>query len=365
MILTRFPLLVSLAICVVAVRSPSARAQGRIVIETLHSRALQGNRIGDTPDRKVTIYLPLSYDRDTARRYPAVYLLHGTTSDPREWLDGSYQGLNLSLAMDSLAAAGLSEYIVVMPLADNDFGGSFYVNSAAFGRWEDFVVTELVPFIDARFRTLPRRRSRGLAGQSMGGFGALYLAGRHAKTFGHVYAMSACCLGFVGELAPDSEEWATARAPRLRAMAAAFAPQSSGERAAVPTPMPFVADSAGRIEKVEPLARAWSEYLPLDRLSRDPNLYRRLCTIALEFGRQDEIPSVRLGTLAFASELKRAGIPHTLDEYTGGHTNQTRKRFETALLPFFARVLATQEERGVCETASDADPGRARRRMSE
>ncbi len=353
--MTRFPILVPLALCIAAARSPSAEAQGRIVIETLHSQALQGNGIGDTPDRKVTIYLPPSYDRDTARRYPVVYLLHGMTSDPREWLDGSYQGLNLSLAMDSLARGGLSEYIVVMPLADNSFGGSFYVDSAAFGGWEAFVVTELVHFVDARFRTLPVPRSRGLSGQSMGGFGALYLAGRHADTFGHVYAMSPCCLGFVGELAPDSEEWATARAPWFRAMAAAFAPESHGHRADGRPPLPFVADSMGRLQEVETVARAWREYLPLDRLTRDPGQYRRLCTIALEYGRQDEIPSVRLGTLAFARELGRAGIPYTLDEYTGGHTDHTRKRFENAFLPFFAHVLATQKERGVCGTHGKPD----------
>ena len=332
------------------VRSPSAEAQGRIVIETLHSRALQDNRIGDTPDRKVTIYLPPSYDRDAARRYPAVYLLHGSTSDPREWLDGSYQGLNLGLAMDGLASAGLPEYIVVMPLADNSLGGSFYVNSAAFGRWEDFVVAELVPFVDARFRTLPAPRSRGLAGQSMGGFGALYLAGRHADTFGHVYAMSACCLGFVGDLAPESDAWRTEPRNWLRAMAAAFAPEPFGDPARVPAPLPFAADADGRIRQVDAVARAWREYMPLYRLTRDPAPYRRLCTIALEAGRQDEIPNVRLGTAAFARELERAGIPHTLDEFTGGHTDHTRKRFESAMLPFFARVLVTQEGRGICAT---------------
>ena len=328
--------------------TPSAGAQGRIVVETLHSRALEGNRIGDTPDRKITIYLPPGYDRVTTRRYPVVYLLHGMTSDPVEWLDGSYQGLNLSVAMDGLAGAGLTEYIVVMPLADNGYGGSFYVNSAAFGKWEDFVVEELVPFVDARFRTLRAPRSRGLAGQSMGGFGALYLGGRHADTFGHVYAMSPACLGFVGDLAPDSEAWKTARAPWFRAMAAALAPESRGDPTSVPAPMPFVADSEGRIREVDAIARAWREYLPLDRLARDPAPYRRLCTIYLEAGRQDEVPSVRPGTEAFARELERAGIPHTLDEYTGGHIDHTRKRFETAMLPFFARVLATQEGRGTC-----------------
>jgi S-formylglutathione hydrolase FrmB len=346
----RFRLLVLLALCcAAAIRASLAEAQGRIVVETLHSRALQGNRIGDTADRKITIYLPPSYDRDPARRYPAVYLLHGSTSDPREWLDGSYQGLNLALAMDALAGAGLPEYIVVMPLADNSFGGAFYVNSAAFGKWEDFVVAELVPFVDARFRTLRARRSRGLAGQSMGGFGALYLAGRHADTFGHVYAMSACCLGFVGDLAPESDAWKGEPRKWLRTMAAAFAPVPSVDPASIPDPMPFVADSAGRIQEVDAVARSWREFMPLDRLQRDPAPYRELCNIALEAGRQDEIPNVPLGTAAFARELERAGIPHTLDEFTGGHTDHTRKRFEKTVLPFFARVLATQDARGTCE----------------
>ncbi len=113
--MTRSRVLVLLTLCAAALRAPLAEAQGRIVVETLHSKALRGNRIGDTPDRRITIYLPPSYDREPARRYPAVYLLHGSTSDPREWLDGSYQGLNLALALDALAAAGLPEYIVVMP----------------------------------------------------------------------------------------------------------------------------------------------------------------------------------------------------------------------------------------------------------
>lgn len=351
LILGRCLVLLSLALCIGALGSPSDSAQGRIVIETLHSQALRGNGIGDTHDRKVTIYLPPSYDHDAARRYPVVYLLHGSTSDPKEWLDGSYQGLNLSAALDQ--RTDQAEFIVVMPLADNSFGGSFYVNSVAFGRWEDFVVTELVGFVDARFRTLPVRQSRALAGQSMGGFGALYLAGRHADTFGHVYAMSPCCLGFLGDLAAESDRWRTEPSGWLRAMAVAFAPDPSRDATVPPAPLPFVAGPDGQIEEVNAVARAWREHLPLYRLMRDPAPYRRLCTIALEAGRQDEIPNVPLGTASFSRELNRAGIAHTLDEFTGGHTDRTRERFETAVLPFFARVLTTQERPGACEEISN------------
>ena len=335
----------ALAVCLITL-APAASAQGRIIVDTLHSQALRGNLIGDTPDRAITIYLPPSYQRDWARRYPVLYLLHGVTSAPIEWLDGTYQGFDLRLAMDSLAGAGRAEYLVVMPFADNSLGGSFYVNSAAFGGWDDFIVKELVRFVDARFRTRTDAKSRGLAGQSMGGFGALYLVGRHPGTFGHVYAMSPCCLGFVGEFAQESELWTTSPMPaRLRAIAAAFAPQRRG-RAAIEAPLPFTRDSLHHLREVAGVARAWRAHLPLERLKADQRPYRRLCSIALEFGSQDQIASVRLGTPAFATELRQTGIPHILDEFEGGHTDHTRERFERALLPFFAGAFAARDCHG-------------------
>ncbi len=313
-----------------------ARAQGRILVDTLHSEALRGNAIGDTPDRPVTIYLPPSYDSDSTRRFAVVYLLHGATSEPEEWLDGTYQGFRLDAALDQQAAT--AEYIVVIPRANNSFGGSFYVNSPAFGGWEDFVATELVRFIDGRYRTLPRRQSRILAGQSMGGFGALYLAGRHPETFAHVYAMSPCCLGFVGDLAPDSERWRGEPRRWFRAIANAFAPAPTDTSR--PVPLPFSPGPDGRLRENRAVARAGRRYLPLERLKKDPGPYRRLCTIGIEAGRQDEIPNVPLGAAAFSRELSRGGIAHTYTEFTGGHVDHTRERFETAVLPFFARIFS-------------------------
>lgn len=340
--------LLSLAFSMTPAHSPYALAQGRTVIDTLRSVALAGNRTGDTPDRQITIRLPPGYDRDPSRRYPVVYLLHGFTSDPVEWFDGTYQGLDIGRSLDQLAATGGAEYIMVMPLANNSYGGSFYVNSAAFGRWEDFIVEELVPFIDARFRTLPAPESRGLAGQSMGGFGALHLAGRHSDTFGHVYAMSPCCLAFVGEMAPESDAWRSQPEWWLRAMATAFAPESAGNPADASIPVPFAPDRTGRLHEVDAVISAWREAMPLYRLERDPASYRHICSIALEAGREDEIANVTLGASAFARALNRAGIPHTHVEFTGGHIDRTRERFEQAVLPFFARVLRTQDGPGAC-----------------
>jgi enterochelin esterase-like enzyme len=351
-------ILTALALAAALALPPAVGAQGRIVVDTLHSRALRGNLIGDTPDREVTIYLPPSYGRDSTRRYPVLYLLHGITSHPREWLDGTYQGFDLRRTMDSLARGGLPEFLVVMPFADNAYGGSFYVNSPAFGRWEDFVIGELVPYVDARFRTRASSPSRGLAGQSMGGFGALYLAGGHPEVFGYVYAMSPCCLGFVGDLAPESDVWAVAALDRtaipkvragqmriVRAMAAAFAPSWSADSRGPVIPFPFAADSSGGVRPNPPVLDAWRAHLPLDRLMRDARPYRRLRAVALEFGREDRVGSVPPGATAFAQALQAAGIPHTLEEYTGGHTDRARERFEIHLLPFFGHAFSGRHAR--------------------
>jgi enterochelin esterase-like enzyme len=328
-----------LAVLVLPARLP---AQGRIQVDTLHSQALIGNRIGDTPDREVYLYLPPSYDHSPARRYPVLYLLHGITSHPREWLDGSYQGFDLRQAMDSLVATGMTEYLVVMPHADNAAGGTFYVNSAAFGRWEDFITGELVQFVDGRYRTRRERGARGLAGQSMGGFGALYLAGIHPSEFGSVYAMSPCCLGFVGDLAPTpgpAGHWpASSRTGLIKAMASAFAPAERLEGSQ--GPMPYVGDSTGMWQVDSATVRVWRRFLPLDRLERDPKPFRSLRAIGLDAGRRDQIANVPRGAEAFAAALERAGIKHRFEEYDGGHVDRARERFQGSLLPFFGQVFS-------------------------
>ena len=329
------PFLVRLLLLVLCLPAPAA-AQGRILVDTIRSRSIAGNAIGDTPNREVFVYTPPSYDRTPTRRYPVLYLLHGFTSQPREWLDGSYQGLDLQQTMDSLWRVDAGEFLVVMPNADNAMGGGFYVNSAAFGKWEDFVSQELVQYIDARYRTRTDRASRGLAGQSMGGFGALYLAQKHANVFGTVYAMSPCCTGLVGELAPTSDVWRYVRDTTLapppalrgsvrlaRAMTAAFG-------------APY--DQPG----------AWAQFLPLDLLTKDASGLRRSCAVVIEYGVDDAIASVPLGSRAFTDALARAKIPYRLDAFAGGHTDRTRQRFEQRVLPFFAQQFSGAAPSGNC-----------------
>ncbi|MGH9657516.1 MAG: alpha/beta hydrolase, partial [Bryobacteraceae bacterium] len=124
-----------------------------------------------------TVLLPANYQKST-RRYPVLYLLHGLGDDNTAW---SYM-TNLS------GYAAEREVIIVMP----DAGRSWYVNSVADpkAKFEDFIVKDLVAWVDSRYRSIPLRRSRAIAGLSMGGYGAAFLGLKHYRRFSAIATFS-------------------------------------------------------------------------------------------------------------------------------------------------------------------------------
>ena len=94
-------------------------------------------------------------------------------------------GKDLHKATDGLIAAGeVQSMIIVMPDISTMYGGSFCVNSELNGNYEDYMIQDVVPYIDANYRTLPSRDSRGIVGHCMGGYCAMYLTMRHPHVFG-------------------------------------------------------------------------------------------------------------------------------------------------------------------------------------
>jgi S-formylglutathione hydrolase FrmB len=167
------------AITVVARR----RLDPRLEEWTLRTAALAG------PTR-VRVLLPPGYGDDPARRYPVLYLLHGANSDDTSWTrDGDVERIT--------ARARL---IVVMPDggADGWYTDWYAGDRTVQPRWETYHVGELVPWIDATYRTVAAGRGRAIAGLSMGGYGALSYAARHPGTF-------AAAASFSGALEIGSE----------------------------------------------------------------------------------------------------------------------------------------------------------------
>jgi S-formylglutathione hydrolase FrmB len=175
----------------------AAQAQygGVTHVDTVIAPSLAGNLIGDSNHKPITVYLPPSYGKRPYKRYPVVYLLHGFSASHRAFMAGVYSNMNTRLSMDSLIHEGLSrEMIVVTPNADNPFDGGFYRNSVTTGNWEDYIYKDVVSFIDHKYRTIRNRSGRGIAGHSMGGYGALWIGMRHPEVFSAMYLLSPCCL---------------------------------------------------------------------------------------------------------------------------------------------------------------------------
>ncbi len=132
-----------------------------------------------------SVYLPPGSGED--RRYPVVYLLHGTGDSERSYPKAG----RVEATMDALIASGaIAPMIVVMP----DGKRSWYVNSAEVGGAGDYetaIVRDLIGHVDRTYPTLAMRASRFITGHSMGGFGALRLAFKYPRRFGAVAGMSA------------------------------------------------------------------------------------------------------------------------------------------------------------------------------
>lgn len=139
--------------------------------------------------RDIPLHFPPSYWAG-ARRYPVIYWLHGFTGIGLSGVNRSMWIPSLPELIDRVIADGAPEAILVMPDGATRYGGSQYLNSSATGRYEDYVVQDLVPYIDHTYRTLASRGHRGVDGKSSVGYGALVLAMRHPEVFGGVASHS-------------------------------------------------------------------------------------------------------------------------------------------------------------------------------
>lgn len=340
-----------LGIAVAALSGARAGAQTGVIRRVeVPAPSLRGNLLGDPAARRVSIYLPERYFTHPRQRFPVIYLLHGFAADDRAFIAGAYQNLNVRVSMDSLIAAGEVEpMIVVTPNARNRFDGSFYTNSVTAGRWEDFMVKDLVGYIDRHFRTVRSASGRGLAGHSMGGYGTLHVGMRNPGVFSAIYALSPCCLsnsvlepsGSIKtawrralSVTDTSEIRAAGFFPNiLMALSAAYSPAPHRRPLYIDYPFATRGDSLVRDSAV---AARWSP--PLSTIGRYQANLRRLA-IGFDAGASDGLADIPVNVRALDSTLTRLGIPHFAEVYEGTHGNRIRERLERVVFPFFSRSL--------------------------
>jgi enterochelin esterase-like enzyme len=177
-----FPLIASPAI---SDRAIADSASGQILGREIKSTNFAGNKIGTSPVRKMVVYLPPGYE-GSSKRYPVVYFLPTPFENYRVAFDRDGAAGLLDRA---IGAGVIGDFILVSADMTTPLGSSWYVNSPVTGNWEDFMIRELVPYIDANFRTLSTRDSRGISGDFMGGYGAIRFGMKHPDVFGSVYAL--------------------------------------------------------------------------------------------------------------------------------------------------------------------------------
>src|SRR5579871_4841662 len=156
----------------------------------IHGTALEGNLERDAVDRDVIVFLPPSYEKDKHRRYPVVYALHGYSIGAEQWT----HEIHVPQTIEGAFAQGAQEMIVVLPDSKTVHNGSMYSSSVTTGDFEQFIARDVVSYIDAHYRTIANRASRGLVGHSMGGYGASRIGMKHPDVFGSLYIMSPCCM---------------------------------------------------------------------------------------------------------------------------------------------------------------------------
>src|SRR4051812_12868555 len=316
---------------------------------TIHGKALEGNLEGNAVDRDAIVFLPPGYKENRTRRYPVVYALHGYSIGAEQWS----QEIHVPQTIEGAFAKGAHEMIVVLPDSKTVHNGSMYSSSVTTGDFENYVARDVVSYVDAHYRTIANRESRGLVGHSMGGYGATRIGMKHADVFAALYIMSPCCLsprgsgggrGAPANAAADDEALAAVKTPAdsarlpfpLRAQLASAAAWSPN-----PKNPPLYLDLPIGDNQQAVLAK-WAANAPLAFIDQYIPGLRRYRAIAIDVGDQDGL-RVDVGKLHDA--LDRNGIANAFEIYPGTHTSDVAVRFQEHVLPFFSRTLSFEPAR--------------------
>jgi len=308
----------------------------------IHGTALEGNLEGNAVDRDVFVFLPPSYAREKSRRYPVVYALHGYFIGAEQWT----HEIHVPQTIEGAFAQGSREFIVVLPDSKTVHNGSMYSSSVTTGDFEQFIVRDVITYIDAHYRTMPNRVSRGLVGHSMGGYGAIRIGMKHADLFGSLYLMSACCLSAreAGPASADLEKLVAAMKSAADGANLPFFPRAQLATAAAWSPNPknppffFDLPTKDGVPRPEILAK-WAANAPLVFLDQYIGSLRQYRAIAMDVGDQDSL-RVDMGKLHEALDVY--GISNGLEVYPGTHTSAVADRFQNHVMKFFSDHLCFQ-----------------------
>jgi S-formylglutathione hydrolase FrmB len=355
---------------------------GTLIVLEYDSKVLRGNPLGDPHVRKLGVWLPPAYDHGGRRRFPVLYDLVGFTGSGLSHANWKPFGDNVPERAARLIRDGrMGPVIIVFPDCFTALGGNQYVDSPAIGDYAGYLTRELVPFVDAEFRTLAAREHRGCFGKSSGGYGAIVHGMQYARTWGAVANHSGdAYFEFVyGHDWPNTlNELTKHRVPPRRAGAYDALRESrrkglregkddgrirrflahvwkkeklSGKEghcimnlcmAATYDPDPKAPNGFRvpfNLESGEPIAerwRNWRRHDPINLVARYRHGLRSLRGIYMDCGWRDQY-HIHYGMRILSQRLAQAGVRHRYEEFDDDHSD-IDYRMDVSL-PFLYRAL--------------------------
>jgi enterochelin esterase-like enzyme len=322
----------------------------RIIVE---SHALENNLLGDPSVRAVDIYLPAGHD---GRDLPLLVDLVGFTGSGLSHTNWVGFRENLPERLDRLIGEQkLPPVVVAFPDCFTRLGGNQYINSAATGAWEDFLLQEMLPAIEQRYGCGGAGR-RGVFGKSSGGYGAITHALRHSD----IWSAAACHSGDMGfELCylPDMPAVLRALAHAENSIerwwqqleAAKKHPEDSGKVINVlamaasydPDPTEFLGIrlpvTINTCELIDERWANWSRQDPVTAIESQADNLRRLKALYVDCGEKDQF-NLLYGARRLVRRLNELGIRHRYEEFPDNHTGIDYRLDDS--LPFLAQALS-------------------------
>lgn len=307
--------------------------QGTVITLQHKSEVLENNPLGDKFIRDLFVYLPPDYEED--KFYPSVYVLTGFTGRGKMLLNDSAFTPNFAERMDKLINDGkIKPMIAVLPDCFTRYGGSQYINSSATGNYEDYLIKEIVPFVDENFRTIKDKNSRAVMGKSSGGYGALIMALRHADLFGLACSTSGdvyfehCYLQDIpkafraikGDPQKLIEKFWNEDAKKgkddfsglnMIGMSSCYSPNGAD------FDLPFDLET-GEIRRE--IWEKWLAHDPVRLVEKSVENLKSLKLLYIDAGTKDEF-ALDLGARVLVERLKKQGISHIHEEFDDGHFN--------------------------------------------
>jgi enterochelin esterase family protein len=306
------------------------------------SRVLAGNPLGDPITRELHVYVPPGYEPTAARRYPTLLAIVGFTGTGGALFNVDTMVEPLDRKLDRLIASGACPPVIVAaPDCFTRVGGNQYINSVGTGRYEDYLVDEIIPFVDEHYRTLPSG-AWGVFGKSSGGYGSIVLGMRRPDVFCALadHSGDSCFeLAYMRDFPPALDAFREAGGPAAwldrfwkdpnhrRAkyskpldaigMASHYSPNREAPAADLHIDWPFDLETGEFRPAVWERWRAWD---PVNMVAAHADNLRKLRAIYVDCGSGDEF-ALHWGARALVKQLRAHGLTVRHEEFDDGHSN--------------------------------------------